>query len=92
MKHSYFRQLGMNVHTLPEGESTQNPALPLIVHLSPSLFGANTRSCVAGVSLFTLQEVQLQKDLGYRNSSFPDAGEGRHAHLHRDVDQNHQVF
>uniref|UniRef100_H2TJ87 cyclin-dependent kinase n=1 Tax=Takifugu rubripes TaxID=31033 RepID=H2TJ87_TAKRU len=48
MKHSYFRQLGMNVHTLPEG-----------------------------VSLFTLQEVQLQKDLGYRNSSFPDAGEGK---------------
>ncbi|TNM91436.1 hypothetical protein fugu_019816 [Takifugu bimaculatus] len=48
MKHSYFRQLGMNVHTLPEG-----------------------------VSLFTLQEVQLQKDLGYRNSSFPDAGNSK---------------
>lgn len=71
MKHSYFRQLGANVHTLPEGESARY--LLLLLCLAPR---ANGRSCVAGVSLFTLQEVQLQKDLGYRNSSFPDAGEG----------------
>uniref|UniRef100_A0AAQ5ZTQ7 cyclin-dependent kinase n=1 Tax=Amphiprion ocellaris TaxID=80972 RepID=A0AAQ5ZTQ7_AMPOC len=45
MKHSYFRQLGMRVHTLPES-----------------------------VSLFTLKEVQMQRDPGYRNSSYPESG------------------
>uniref|UniRef100_A0A8C6PDB6 cyclin-dependent kinase n=1 Tax=Nothobranchius furzeri TaxID=105023 RepID=A0A8C6PDB6_NOTFU len=44
MKHSYFRQLGMRVHTLPES-----------------------------ISIFTLKEVQLQRDPGYRNSSYPDS-------------------
>uniref|UniRef100_A0A672J742 cyclin-dependent kinase n=1 Tax=Salarias fasciatus TaxID=181472 RepID=A0A672J742_SALFA len=46
MKHSYFRQLGMRVHNLPES-----------------------------VSIFTLKEVQLQRDPGYRNSSYPESGE-----------------
>ncbi|PWA20011.1 hypothetical protein CCH79_00016054 [Gambusia affinis] len=45
MKHSYFRQLGMRVHTLPES-----------------------------VSMFTLKELQLQRDPGYRNSSYPESG------------------
>uniref|UniRef100_A0A8C6VUT5 cyclin-dependent kinase n=1 Tax=Nothobranchius furzeri TaxID=105023 RepID=A0A8C6VUT5_NOTFU len=45
MKHSYFRQLGMRVHTLPES-----------------------------ISIFTLKEVQLQRDPGYRNSSYPESG------------------
>lgn len=48
MKHSYFRQLGMRVHTLPEN-----------------------------VSIFTLKEVQLQRDPGYRNSSYPESGNGK---------------
>uniref|UniRef100_A0AAX7VRZ2 cyclin-dependent kinase n=1 Tax=Astatotilapia calliptera TaxID=8154 RepID=A0AAX7VRZ2_ASTCA len=48
MKHSYFRQLGMRVHTLPES-----------------------------VSIFTLKEVQLQRDPGYRNSSYPESGRWR---------------
>ncbi|XP_008296170.1 cyclin-dependent kinase 17 [Stegastes partitus] len=48
MKHSYFRQLGMRVHTLPES-----------------------------VSLFTLKEVQMQRDPGYRNSSYPESGNGK---------------
>uniref|UniRef100_A0A665U382 mitogen-activated protein kinase n=1 Tax=Echeneis naucrates TaxID=173247 RepID=A0A665U382_ECHNA len=48
MKHSYFRQLGMRVHTLHES-----------------------------VSLFTLKEVQLQKDPGYRNSSYPESGNSK---------------
>uniref|UniRef100_A0A3B3UPM5 Cyclin dependent kinase 17 n=1 Tax=Poecilia latipinna TaxID=48699 RepID=A0A3B3UPM5_9TELE len=47
MKHSYFRQLGMRVHTLPES-----------------------------VSMFTLKELQLQRDPGYRNSSYPESGNG----------------
>uniref|UniRef100_A0A671Y494 cyclin-dependent kinase n=1 Tax=Sparus aurata TaxID=8175 RepID=A0A671Y494_SPAAU len=46
MKHSYFRQLGTSVHTLPEI-----------------------------ISIFTLKEVQLQRDPGYRNSSYPESGE-----------------
>ncbi|CAI5637393.1 cyclin-dependent kinase 17 isoform X1 [Oreochromis niloticus] len=48
MKHSYFRQLGMRVHTLPES-----------------------------VSIFTLKEVQLQRDPGYRNSSYPESGNSK---------------
>lgn len=48
MKHSYFRQLGMRVRTLPES-----------------------------VSIFTLKEVQLQRDPGYRNSSYPESGNGK---------------
>ncbi|KAG7234832.1 hypothetical protein INR49_003913 [Caranx melampygus] len=48
MKNSYFRQLGLRVHTLPES-----------------------------ISLFTLKEVQLQKDPGYRNSSYPDSGNSK---------------
>lgn len=48
MKQSYFRQLGMRVHTLPES-----------------------------VSIFTLKEVQLQRDPGYRNSSYPESGNGK---------------
>lgn len=48
MKHSYFRQLGMRVHTLPEI-----------------------------VSIFTLKEVQLQRDPGYRNSSYPDSSNNK---------------
>uniref|UniRef100_A0A672J4K8 cyclin-dependent kinase n=1 Tax=Salarias fasciatus TaxID=181472 RepID=A0A672J4K8_SALFA len=48
MKHSYFRQLGMRVHNLPES-----------------------------VSIFTLKEVQLQRDPGYRNSSYPESGNGK---------------
>ncbi|KAK1790474.1 hypothetical protein P4O66_014365, partial [Electrophorus voltai] len=43
MKQSYFKSLGMRVHTLPES-----------------------------ISIFTLKEVQLQRDPGYRNSSYPD--------------------
>ncbi|KAM7366936.1 hypothetical protein PAMP_014869 [Pampus punctatissimus] len=45
MKQSYFRQLGMRVHTLHES-----------------------------VSIFTLKEVQLQRDPGYRNASYPESG------------------
>ncbi|KTG45408.1 hypothetical protein cypCar_00018051 [Cyprinus carpio] len=45
MKHSYFKSLGMRVHTLPEN-----------------------------ISIFTLKEVQLQRDPGYRNSSYPETG------------------
>uniref|UniRef100_A0A8B9GT23 cyclin-dependent kinase n=1 Tax=Astyanax mexicanus TaxID=7994 RepID=A0A8B9GT23_ASTMX len=45
MKHSYFKSLGMRVHTLPES-----------------------------ISIFTLKEVQLQRDPGYRNSSYPETG------------------
>uniref|UniRef100_A0AAY5EL55 cyclin-dependent kinase n=1 Tax=Electrophorus electricus TaxID=8005 RepID=A0AAY5EL55_ELEEL len=45
MKQSYFKSLGMRVHTLPES-----------------------------ISIFTLKEVQLQRDPGYRNSSYPDTG------------------
>ncbi|KAA8579976.1 hypothetical protein FQN60_005511, partial [Etheostoma spectabile] len=45
MKHSYFRQLGIRVQTLPES-----------------------------ASIFTLKEVQLQRDPGYRNSSYPESG------------------
>lgn len=67
MKHSYFRQLGTKVHALPEGERAQR-----VLH--PARLCADVRSSVPGVSLFTLKEVQLQKDLGYRNSSFPDTG------------------
>uniref|UniRef100_A0A3Q2PSA8 cyclin-dependent kinase n=1 Tax=Fundulus heteroclitus TaxID=8078 RepID=A0A3Q2PSA8_FUNHE len=52
MKHSYFRQLGMRVHTLPES-----------------------------VSMFTLKELQLQRDPGYRNSSYPESG-GWETRLH----------
>uniref|UniRef100_A0A673B4C4 cyclin-dependent kinase n=1 Tax=Sphaeramia orbicularis TaxID=375764 RepID=A0A673B4C4_9TELE len=48
MKHSYFRQLGMRVHVLPEN-----------------------------VSIFTLKEVQLQRDPGYRSSSYPESGNGK---------------
>lgn len=48
MKHSYFRQLGMRVHTLAEN-----------------------------ISIFTLKEVQLQRDPGYRNSSYPESGNGK---------------
>ncbi|KAK7895962.1 hypothetical protein WMY93_021287 [Mugilogobius chulae] len=44
MKHSYFRQLGMRVHNLPES-----------------------------VSIFTLKEVQLQRDPGYRNTAYTDS-------------------
>uniref|UniRef100_A0A8C6UIZ0 cyclin-dependent kinase n=1 Tax=Neogobius melanostomus TaxID=47308 RepID=A0A8C6UIZ0_9GOBI len=44
MKHSYFRQLGMRVHNLPEI-----------------------------VSIFTLKEVQLQRDPGYRNTAYTDS-------------------
>uniref|UniRef100_A0A3B4AWC7 cyclin-dependent kinase n=1 Tax=Periophthalmus magnuspinnatus TaxID=409849 RepID=A0A3B4AWC7_9GOBI len=44
MKHSYFRQLGMRVHNLPEN-----------------------------VSIFTLKEVQLQRDPGYRNTGYTDS-------------------
>uniref|UniRef100_A0A8C5GA59 cyclin-dependent kinase n=1 Tax=Gouania willdenowi TaxID=441366 RepID=A0A8C5GA59_GOUWI len=47
MKHSYFRQLGMRVYTIPES-----------------------------VSIFTLKEVQLQRDPGSRSSLYPDSGEG----------------
>lgn len=31
--------------------------------------------CLAGISIFTLKEVQLQRDPGYRNSSYPESGE-----------------
>lgn len=48
MKHSYFRQLGMRVHTLNES-----------------------------VSIFTLKELQLQRDPGYRNSSYLESGNGK---------------
>lgn len=78
MKHSYFRQLGTKVHTLPEGERAQSPSL---VILHPLLLRADVHFSATGVSLFTLKEVQLQKDLGYRNSSFPDTGE-QASHLH----------
>lgn len=30
---------------------------------------------VVGISIFTLKEVQLQRDPGYRNSSYPESGE-----------------
>ncbi|KAM4570280.1 cyclin-dependent kinase 17 [Odontesthes bonariensis] len=48
MKHSYFRQLGIRVYSLPES-----------------------------VSIFTLKEVQLQRDPGYRNASYPESGNGK---------------
>lgn len=32
-------------------------------------------SCLAVVSIFTLKEVQLQRDPGYRNTSYPESGE-----------------
>uniref|UniRef100_A0A9J8DLE3 Cyclin dependent kinase 17 n=1 Tax=Cyprinus carpio carpio TaxID=630221 RepID=A0A9J8DLE3_CYPCA len=48
MKHSYFKSLGMRVHTLPEN-----------------------------ISIFTLKEVQLQRDPGYRNSSYPETGNSK---------------
>uniref|UniRef100_A0A8C2HGK2 Cyclin-dependent kinase 17 n=1 Tax=Cyprinus carpio TaxID=7962 RepID=A0A8C2HGK2_CYPCA len=48
MKHSYFKSLGMRVHTLPES-----------------------------ISIFTLKEVQLQRDPGYRNSSYPETGNSK---------------
>uniref|UniRef100_A0A4W4FL98 cyclin-dependent kinase n=1 Tax=Electrophorus electricus TaxID=8005 RepID=A0A4W4FL98_ELEEL len=48
MKQSYFKSLGMRVHTLPES-----------------------------ISIFTLKEVQLQRDPGYRNSSYPDTGNSK---------------
>lgn len=31
---------------------------------------------LADVSVFTLKEVQLQRDPGYRNASYPESGEG----------------
>lgn len=34
------------------------------------------RQRLAGVSIFTLKEVQLQRDPGYRNASYPESGEG----------------
>uniref|UniRef100_A0A672J7V1 cyclin-dependent kinase n=1 Tax=Salarias fasciatus TaxID=181472 RepID=A0A672J7V1_SALFA len=43
MKHSYFRQLGMRVHNLPESERL----------------------------------IELEKDPGYRNSSYPESGNGK---------------
>uniref|UniRef100_A0A667WXN8 Cyclin dependent kinase 17 n=1 Tax=Myripristis murdjan TaxID=586833 RepID=A0A667WXN8_9TELE len=51
MKHSYFKHLGIRVHTLPEN-----------------------------ISIFTLKEVQLQRDPGYRNNSYPESGGSPHLH------------
>lgn len=48
MKHGYFRNLGLRLHTLPES-----------------------------ISIFTLKEIQLQRDPGYRNSSYPDSSNGK---------------
>lgn len=31
--------------------------------------------CLADISIFTLKEVQMQRDPGYRNSSYPESGE-----------------
>lgn len=30
--------------------------------------------CILGVSIFSLKEIQLQKDPGFRNSSYPETG------------------
>lgn len=39
------------------------------------LFGAEAEArLVSDVSIFTLKEVQLQRDPGYRNSSYPESG------------------
>uniref|UniRef100_A0A8C2AW82 cyclin-dependent kinase n=1 Tax=Cyprinus carpio TaxID=7962 RepID=A0A8C2AW82_CYPCA len=60
MKHSYFKSLGMRVHTLPESECLYTHTY---THISNN-----------HISIFTLKEVQLQRDPGYRNSSYPETG------------------
>lgn len=82
MKHSHFRQLGMRIHTLPESEHTHSwIKLQSIFHtarfssfLLLSVEWSSPLFCVVGVSLFTLKELQLQRDPGYRNSSYPESG------------------
>lgn len=76
MKHSYFRQLGMRVHTLAESERTHTASRRRLCFSSLAVCGRlKLFSVVAGISIFTLKEVQLQRDPGYRNSSYPESGE-----------------
>uniref|UniRef100_A0A8P4KA53 cyclin-dependent kinase n=1 Tax=Dicentrarchus labrax TaxID=13489 RepID=A0A8P4KA53_DICLA len=39
--------------------------------------GMRLRALPESVSIFTLKEVQLQRDPGYRNSSYPESGNGK---------------
>uniref|UniRef100_A0A8C3AUP1 cyclin-dependent kinase n=1 Tax=Cyclopterus lumpus TaxID=8103 RepID=A0A8C3AUP1_CYCLU len=63
MKHSHFRQLGVKVHTLPESEccdlSVLVPSYCISFLLPCYLLSTEAPLCVAGVSIFTLKEVQL---------------------------------
>lgn len=73
MKHSYFRQLGLRVHALPESKLTDQHLCLVgsFLFLAISYWTVS----ITGVSIFTLKEVQLQRDPGYRNSSYPESGE-----------------
>lgn len=76
MKHSYFRQLGMRVHTLPESEYSDT--CRCVAALFPVACDRPLTpvfSAIAAVSIFTLKEVQLQRDPGYRSSSYPESSE-----------------
>lgn len=39
--------------------------------------GTHAYTLPESISLFTLKEVQLQRDPGYRNSNYPESGNGK---------------
>lgn len=88
MKHSYFRQLGVNVHTLPEGESAQD--------LSSVFFSAWCRLLTGAPAFQVFRYSRYRKcscrktwATGTRRSQ--TQVRGRHAYLHREGEGNNQV-
>lgn len=76
MNHAYFSNLGNKVMALPDSECSVQPMGEVTIQVCDEL----TLIVVAATSIFSLPEIQLEKET-VRQAVTPDPGDA-HAHRH----------